>query len=130
MLVQESKNIELNIDQLRSDFPILKRKINNFSLIYFDNGATTQKPSSVIEGISNYYSNTNANIHRGVHTLSREATVVFENARKVIASHFNVKNDQQIIFTAGTTDSLNMICNGLAKSVLKKGDEIILSSYE
>jgi cysteine desulfurase/selenocysteine lyase len=130
VLLKESKNIQATIDQLRLDFPILKRKINNLPLIYFDNGATTQKPLSVIEAMNNYYSNTNANIHRGVHTLSREATEVFENSRKIIAAHFNVKNDQQVIFTAGTTDSLNMICNGLARSVLKRGDEIILSAYE
>ncbi len=130
MLVKELKHIELNTEAIRKDFPILNRKINGMPLIYFDNGATSQKPQQVIDAVSNYYSNTNSNIHRGVHTLSREATEAFENARKVIAKHFNVKSDQQIIFTAGTTDSLNMVCNGLARSVLKQGDEIILSSYE
>ncbi len=130
MLLKDLKYKELNVELIRNDFPILSRKINNNPLIYFDNGATTQKPIQTIDAIINYYSNTNANIHRGVHTLSREATEAFELARKTIANHFNVKNTQQIIFTSGTTDSLNIICNGLAKSVLKTGDEIILSSYE
>ncbi len=130
MLVKEIKHKELNVDLVRKDFPILNRLINNNPLIYFDNGATAQKPNQVIDAITNYYSNTNSNIHRGVHTLSREATEAFEQARKTIAFHFNVKNSQQIIFTSGTTDSINMVCGGLSKSVLKQGDEIILSSYE
>jgi cysteine desulfurase/selenocysteine lyase len=128
--VKEIKHKELNVDLVRKDFPILNRLINNNPLIYFDNGATAQKPNQVIDAITNYYSNTNSNIHRGVHTLSREATEAFEQARKTIAFHFNVKNSQQIIFTSGTTDSINMVCGGLSKSVLKQGDEIILSSYE
>ncbi len=130
MQLKELKYIELNTDLIRKDFPILNRQINNYPLIYFDNGATSQKPIQVIEAIGNYYSNTNSNIHRGVHTLSREATEAFEHARKTIANYFNIKNSQQLIFTSGTTDSLNIICNGLAKSILKPGDEIILSSYE
>jgi cysteine desulfurase/selenocysteine lyase len=130
MLLKEKENIKLDPYVARKDFPILERRINNNALIYFDNGATTQKPKEVIDAITHYYSNTNANIHRGVHTLSREATEAFEQARKTIAGHFSVKNEQQIIFTAGTTDSLNIICNGLAGSVLQSGDEIILSSYE
>lgn len=84
----------------------------------------------VIENISDFYKTTNSNIHRGVHTLSRKATEQFEEARKIIATHFNVSNDQQIIFTAGTTDSINIVAEGLAKKYLVKGDEIILSSYE
>ncbi len=130
MQLKELKYIELNTDLIRKCFPILNRQINNYPLIYFDNGATSQKPIQVIEAIGNYYSNTNSNIHRGVHTLSREATEAFEQARKTIANYFNIKNSQQLIFTSGTTDSLNIICNGLAKSILKQGDEIILSSYE
>ncbi|MCW3078443.1 MAG: cysteine desulfurase [Bacteroidetes bacterium] len=130
MITQKSEHIKLDTELIRKDFPILNRSINNFPLIYFDNGATTQKPNQVIEAITNYYSNTNSNIHRGVHTLSREATEAFEVARKTIASHFKIKNEQQLIFTSGTTDSLNIISAGLSRSVLKNGDEIILSSYE
>ncbi|MBA3663551.1 MAG: cysteine desulfurase [Bacteroidetes bacterium] len=130
MQLPETKHIQLDVEEVRKDFPILSRRIHNNPLVYFDNGATTQKPIQVINAISDYYSNTNANIHRGVHTLSREATEAFEQARKTIAAHFNIKNDQQLIFTAGTTDSLNIISNGLANGILNNGDEIILSSYE
>lgn len=98
--------------------------------MYFDNGATSQKPLRVIEAISRYYSNYNSNIHRGVHTLSREATEAFEAARTNLASFFNVSNQQQIIFTAGTTDSINMVAQGLAKNHLQRGDEIVLAAYE
>ena len=117
-------------NNIREQFPILNQKINGYDLVYFDNGATSQKPLSVINSISDYYKNSNSNIHRGVHTLSRTATELFENARKTIANHFNVKNEQQFIFTAGTTDSINLVVNGLAKKYLKPGDEIILSTYE
>lgn len=117
-------------NKIREQFPILNQKINGYDLVYFDNGATSQKPLTVIDSISNYYKNSNSNIHRGVHTLSRTATELFEKSRKTIANYFNVKNDQQIIFTAGTTDSINLVANGLAKNYLKRGDEIILSTYE
>lgn len=119
-----------DLNNIRKQFPILNQKINGYDLVYFDNGATSQKPLSVIESISNYYKHSNSNIHRGVHTLSRTATELFEKSRKTIADHFNVMNDQQIIFTAGTTDSINLVANGLAKNYLKGGDEIILSTYE
>jgi cysteine desulfurase/selenocysteine lyase len=112
------------------DFPILKRKVNNSPLIYFDNGATTQKPVQVLQRIDEYYSNYNANIHRGVHTMSREASVAFENSRKNIADFFHIEDPQQLIFTSGTTASVNLAVNSLAKGILKEGDEIILSSYE
>ncbi len=117
-------------NKIREQFPILNQKINGYDLVYFDNGATSQKPLSVIESISGYYKTSNSNIHRGVHTLSRKATELFEQARKTLANHFNVKNDQQLIFTAGTTDSINLVVQGLAKKYLQKGDEIILSTYE
>jgi len=119
-----------DLNNIRKQFPILNQKINGYDLVYFDNGATSQKPLSVIESVSNYYKHSNSNIHRGVHTLSRTATELFEKSRKTIADHFKVKNDQQIIFTAGTTDSINLVANGLAKNYLKGGDEIILSTYE
>lgn len=120
----------LNTTNIRRQFPILHQQGNGNPLVYFDNGATSQKPLRVIESISNFYKNDNANIHRGVHTLSRKATELYEDARKTLAQHFNVTNDQQIIFTAGTTDAINLVANGLAKNYLKQGDEIILSAYE
>lgn len=112
------------------DFPILKRKVNNNPLIYLDNGATTQKPTLVLDAIQHYYKNYNSNIHRGVHSLSREASEAFENARKSISEFFHVEDPQQIIFTSGTTASINLAVNSLAKGILKQGDEILLSSYE
>jgi len=120
----------IDAKKIREQFPILDQKINNYPLVYFDNGATTQKPLRVIEAISLFYKTSNANIHRGVHTLSRVATDLFEQARRTVAAHFNVKNEQQIIFTAGTTDGINLVAQGLSKSHLQKGDEIIIAEYE
>lgn len=116
--------------RIRELFPILSRDINKTKLVYFDNGATTQKPIRVLDAMQSYYRLHNANIHRGVHTLSREATDLVEAARKTTADFFSVENPQQLIFTAGTTDSINLVAEGLAKSWLRKGDEIILSTYE
>jgi cysteine desulfurase / selenocysteine lyase len=120
----------LDLKNIRAQFPILQQKVNGNDLIYFDNGATTQKPLRVIERISDFYKTSNSNIHRGVHTLSRKATDQFEEARKIVAKHFNIVNAQQLIFTAGTTDGINIVAEGLAKNYLQKGDEIILSTYE
>lgn len=118
------------LQQIREQFPILRQKINGHDLIYLDNGATTQKPLRVIRCISDFYSTSNANIHRGVHTLSRRATDLFEEARKTIAAHFHVANEQRIIFTSGTTDSINLLAQGLARDYLRKGDEIIVAAYD
>lgn len=120
------KDISSYID----DFPVLKRKVNNNPLIYFDNGATTQKPTQVLQSINEYYSNYNSNIHRGVHTMSREASIAFENSRKNISDFFHIEDPQQLVFTSGTTASVNLVVNSLSKGILKEGDEIILSSYE
>ncbi|HQQ94732.1 MAG TPA: cysteine desulfurase [Bacteroidia bacterium] len=119
-----------DLQHIRKEFPILQRQVNGNPLVYFDNGATTQKPLKVIDAISEFYRQHNANIHRGVHTLSREATQAYESARKNIANYFGLSNEQQIIFTAGTTDSINLVAQGLAKKHLKPGDEIILTVYE
>jgi cysteine desulfurase/selenocysteine lyase len=118
------------IEAIRAQFPILKSMVNKMPLVYFDNGATVQKPEQVIRSMSQFYEQTNSNIHRGVHTLSRESTILFEQARETVARHFCVANAQQLIFTAGTTDSINMVAQGLAKNWLRPGDEIILSTYE
>ncbi|MCC6371696.1 MAG: cysteine desulfurase [Bacteroidia bacterium] len=120
----------IDIKKIREQFPILQQKVNGKPLVYFDNGATSQKPEVVIDAIGNFYKTGNSNIHRGVHTLSRLATEQFEQSRKTIATHFHIKNEQQIIFTSGTTDSINKVAQGLAKHHLKSGDEIILSTYE
>ena len=119
----------IQIDKIREDFPILKRVINGKPLVYFDNAATSQTPQVVIDAIVDYYSNYNANIHRGVHTLSQEATDKYEEARIKVQQHFNAKHAYEIILTAGTTHSINMVASGFA-SLLQKGDEIIVSALE
>tara|TARA_R110002050_G_scaffold264271_1_gene404888 strand:- start:7300 stop:8514 length:1215 start_codon:yes stop_codon:yes gene_type:complete len=119
----------LDVQKIRKDFPILNRTVNGKPLIYFDNAATSQTPQQVIDVIVDYYSNYNANIHRGVHSLSQEATDAYEQARIKIQKHFNAKQSHEIIFTSGTTHSINLVANGFS-SLLKKGDEIIVSALE
>ena len=119
----------LDIAQIRADFPILQRQVNGQPLVYLDNAATSQTPLAVIDAISDYYKHTNANIHRGVHALSQEATDQFEAARQKIQTHFNAAQAHEIIFTSGTTHSINLVANGFA-SFLKKGDELIVSELE
>lgn len=119
----------LDIQKIRAEFPILTQQVNGKPLVYFDNGATSQKPQAVIDSIVDYYSRYNANIHRGVHTLSQLATDAYEQARIKIQKHFNAKNTYEIILTSGTTESINLVANGFA-SILKEGDEIIVSALE
>ncbi|NER13154.1 SufS family cysteine desulfurase [Leptobacterium flavescens] len=118
-----------DVYKIRKDFPILSREVNGKPLVYFDNAATSQTPQAVIDTIVDYYSNYNANIHRGVHYLSQEATDVYEEARKKIRKHFNAARLHEIIFTSGTTHSINLVATGFS-SILKKGDEIIVSALE
>ena len=122
-------NTTLDITQIRADFPILQRQVNGQPLVYLDNAATSQTPLAVIDAISDYYKHTNANIHRGVHALSQEATDEFEAARQKIQTHFNAAKAHEIIFTSGTTHSINLVANGFA-SFLEKGDELIVSELE
>jgi len=119
----------IDIDSIRDDYPILKRKVNGKPLVYLDNAATSQKPQVVIDSIVNYYSSYNANIHRGVHTLSQEATLAYEHARKKLQHHFNAKHSHEIIFTSGATHGINMIANGFSGE-LDHDDEIIVSEME
>ena len=119
----------INVDKIREDFPILKRTVHGKPLVYFDNAATSQTPQIVIDTIVDYYSNYNSNIHRGVHTLSQEATDKYEEARIKVQHHFNAKEAYEIILTSGTTNSINIIAAGFA-SILQKGDEIIVSALE
>ena len=118
-----------NIQKIRQDFPILNRKVNGKPLVYLDNAATSQTPQQVIDVIVDYYSNYNANIHRGVHALSQEATDAYELARQKIQKHFNAEHAHEIIYTSGTTHSINIVANGYS-SILKKGDEILVSALE
>ena len=119
----------LDILNIRKCFPILQEKINGENLIYFDNGATTQKPKSVIDTVSKFYKQKNANIHRGVHFLSSHATEEFENTRSSVSEFIGAANSNEIIFTKGTTDSINLVANGY-KSILKKGNDVIISELE
>lgn len=119
----------LDIQKVRADFPILSQKVNGKPLVYFDNGATSQKPQVVIDAISRYYSEYNANIHRGVHTLSQLATDAYEVSRNTIQKHLNAKHNFEIIFTSGTTFGINLVANGFA-SILKAGDEVMVSALE
>jgi cysteine desulfurase/selenocysteine lyase len=118
-----------DIQKIRADFPILSQKVNGKPLVYFDNGATSQKPQVVIDAISKYYSEINANIHRGVHTLSQLATDAYEVSRNTIQNHLNAKYNHEIIFTSGTTFGINLVANGFA-SLLKSGDEVMVSALE
>jgi len=119
----------IDVEKIRKDFPILNRKVNGKDLIYFDNAATSQTPQVVIDSIVDYYSNYNANIHRGVHTLSQEATIAYEGARVKIQKHFNASKPHEIILTSGTTHGINLVASGFT-SFLKKDDEIIISALE
>lgn len=119
----------LNIQKIRADFPILSQKVNGKPLVYFDNGATSQKPKVVLDAITKYYEEINANIHRGVHTLSQLATDAYENSRRKIQKHINAKLPHEVIFTSGTTHGINAIANGFA-SIVKTGDEILVSALE
>lgn len=118
-----------NIESIRNDFPILNTKVNGNQLIYFDNAATSQTPNCVIDSISDYYKNLNSNIHRGVHKLSQLATEKYEESRKKFKEHLNARSTSEIIFTSGTTHSINLISNGFT-GFLKEGDEIIVSQLE
>jgi cysteine desulfurase/selenocysteine lyase len=119
----------LDIQKIRADFPILSEKVNGKPLVYFDNGATSQKPQIVIDAIAKYYQEINANIHRGVHTLSQLATDAYEISRVKIQHHINAKFSHEVLFTSGTTHGINLVTNGFA-SILKPGDEVVVSSLE
>ncbi len=121
--------IMFDVQKVRADFPILSQKVNGKPLVYFDNGATSQKPQVVIDAISKYYSEINANIHRGVHTLSQLATDAYEVSRNTIQNHLNAKHSHEIIFTSGTTFGINLVANGFA-SLLQAGDEVMVSALE
>jgi cysteine desulfurase/selenocysteine lyase len=118
-----------DLNNIRKDFPILERTVNGQSLVYFDNAATSQTPNQVIDVIADYYRNYNSNIHRGVHTLSQEATDAYEGARKTVQNHFNAAHPHEIIMTSGTTHSINIIASGYTQ-ILREGDELIISAME
>ena len=125
-----SNNAPLDAAQVRKDFPILHQLVNGKPLVYLDNGATSQKPQCVIDALVRYYTTDNANVHRGVHTLSQRATDDYENARSKIRSFVNAASDQEIIYTRGTTESINLVAQTFGKQHIGPGDEIIVSNME
>ena len=119
-----------DVQKIRKDFPILLRTMNGKPLIYFDNGATTQKPKQVIDALVKYYTVQNANIHRGVHSMSQDVTVEYENARITVQKHIGAKHEHEIIFTRGTTESINFVATAFGKTFVNVGDEIVVSEME
>lgn len=119
-----------DLENIRREFPILNRLVNGKPMIYLDNAASSQKPNSVLAAMQHYYTHTHANVHRGVHTLSQEATELFENARRKIAAYIGAPSEREVIFTKGTTESINLIAYTFGYSQLNEGDEVILSEME
>ena len=119
-----------NVEDIRQDFPILQRDVYGRPLVYLDNAATTQKPRSVVEAISNEYFSTNANVHRGVHFLSQKATDLHEAARERVRQFINARSTAEVLFTRGTTESLNLVASSFGEAFLKEGDEVIVSVME
>src|SRR5690606_7518747 len=119
----------LNITEIRSQFPILNRQVNGNPLIYMDNAATYQKPKMVLDAIDNYYSNFNANVHRGIHTISQEATVMMEDSREKVRNFINAKHAHEVIFTKGTTEGINLVANAL-QQLVSVNDEILITEIE
>ncbi len=131
---KESQDVSLkkqfDVEEVRKDFPILKRKVHGSPLVYLDSGASAQKPKSVIDTVSRYYSEQHANIHRGVHHLSQEATQAYEEAREVIRGYINAKHSHEVLFTKGTTDGINLVASSFGRKFINEGDEVIVSTLE
>lgn len=124
------KKINLDIEKIRSDFPVLNQTVNKRPFVYFDNAATSQTPKPVVEAIANYYYNYNSNVHRGVHNLSQVATEKFENTREHIRSFINASEKEEIVFTKGTTESINLVAQSFARKYIGEGDEVIITGME
>ena len=122
--------IRLDVDRVRKDFPVLEREVQGKPLAYLDNAATSQKPRAVIEALTHYYSSYNANIHRGVHTLSEEATVAYEAARDEVRDFIRAPSSEEIVFTRGTTEAINLVAQSYLRPRIREGDEILISQME
>lgn len=129
-MIETAKNIKYDVDKIRKDFPILNTKINGNNLVYLDNAASTQKPIQVINALVDYYSNYNSNVHRGVHHLSQRATDAYESARQAVADFINAESSDEIIFTKGCTESINLVAFSFSNGFLKAGDEVIITEME
>ena len=119
-----------DVNRVRDDFPILKQQVNGNPLVYLDNGATSQKPQSVIDAIVEYYTTTNSNVHRGVHSMSQQATESYEGARSKVRKFINARNDREIIFTRNTTEGVNLVANSYGRQNIRSGDDIVVSNME
>jgi cysteine desulfurase / selenocysteine lyase len=120
----------MNIEEIRKEFPILKKEINEKPLIYFDNAATTQKPQSVLDAMTKYYTDSNANVHRSLHTLAGQSTMLWENAHVKVAKFLNAKSEKEVFFTKNATESLNFVANTYGRQYLKEGDVVAISEME
>src|SRR5579872_776957 len=120
----------LDVNSIRKDFPILKQLAHGHPLVYLDNAATTQKPQSVIDALERYYSEANANIHRGIHLFSERATKAFEDVREKVRQFINARHAREIIFVRGTTEAINLVAHSYGRSQLQAGDEILISEME
>jgi cysteine desulfurase/selenocysteine lyase len=129
-VVAISKQKGLDVERVRADFPVLNQKISGHPLVYLDNGASTQKPSHVIDTIKYFYEHDNSNVHRGIHTLSQRATDRFEGARKTVQHFINAESEAEIIFTSGTTESINLVAHSFVRSSFTAGDEVLISAME
>lgn len=125
-----SSTKDLDISKIREQFPVLHQEVNGQPLVYFDNAATNQKPQAVLDALNDYYKTMNANIHRGVHTLADRATAAFEDTREQIRAFINAREKEEIIFTKGTTDGINLIASSWGRANIKQGDEVIISTME
>ena len=128
--MQMMNDFMIDVDNIRKDFPILGREVYGKPLVYLDNAATTQKPQCVIDCISDAYRNVNANVHRGIHFLSQEATDMMEAARENVRSFIGAGSTEEIIFTRGTTESINLLASSFSAAFLKEGDEVLISGME
>ena len=128
--MQETSAIEWDVQKIRAEFPILQREVHGKPLVYFDTAASAQRPLAVIEAVDNFYRNHNANIHRGVHTLSQEATEAHETARAKISKFINAPSNQECVFTRGTTEAINLVAHSFLRPRLQKGEEILISFME
>lgn len=119
-----------DLEKIRADFPILSRKVHNRPLVYFDNAATTQKPQVVIDALVNYYTSLNSNVHRGVHYLSQQATIAFEEVRKKLQQFVNARFSHEIVYTRGCTEAINLVASSWGRTNISAGDEILISTLE
>ena len=128
--IKSSDVKSFDVEAIRADFPTLHQQVSGHDLVYLDNGASTQKPQSVIDAINHFYTHDNANVHRGIHTLSQRATDSFEAARSTVRDFLNAQSDAEIIFTRGTTDSINLVASSFVRESFQAGDEVLITAME